>query len=114
MTRGRSDRGELLIQLDGVFDVPAAKRLGRALEQARPGAAIRVDAARVTSFDDFGLALLAQALGETRASRVALRGLRTHQLRILRYFGLDPARLRVRVPALELDLDRAAEAAQAG
>ncbi len=104
MTQTRSTRGEILIELDGVFDVPAAKRLGTVLERARAGAAIRIDLARVSSFEDFGLALLAQALGETGAARVALRGLRGHQLRILRYFGVDPVRLRVRVPTLELDL----------
>jgi hypothetical protein len=114
MARRRSVRGELLVELDGVFDVPAAKRLGAVLERARPGAAVRIDAARVSRFEDFGLALLAQALGETGATRVALRGLRIHQLRILRYFGVDPARLRARVPALELDLPAEAALADAG
>jgi anti-anti-sigma regulatory factor len=107
-------RGEVLIELDGVFDVPAAKRLAGALERASRGEVVRIDLARVASFEDFGLALLAQALRETRAARVALRGLRTHQLRILRYFGLDPARLRARVPALELDLGAMGPAAEAG
>ncbi len=100
--------------MDGVFDVPAAKRLGTALERARRGAALRIDVSRVTGFEDFGLALLAQALGETSASRVALRGLRGHQLRILRYFGVDPARLRSRVPTLELDLPAPAAPTDAG
>ncbi len=104
MARGVTRRGELLIEMDGVFDVPAAKRLGAALERARQGEAIRIELGQVSGFDDFGLALLAQALGETRATRVAVRGLRLHQLRILRYFGVDAARLRMRVPALELDL----------
>ncbi|HET8540760.1 MAG TPA: STAS domain-containing protein [Anaeromyxobacter sp.] len=110
MTRNRSRQCELLIEVDGVFDVPAAKRLGAVLERARPGEAIRIDLGRVSTFQDFGLALLAQALGETRAARIALRGLRLHQLRILRYFGVDPARLRVRVPSLELDLATAVAA----
>ena len=90
-----------------MLDVPAAKRLGAVLERARPGEAIRIDVSRATGFEDFGIALLAQALGETSAGRVALRGLRGHQLRMLRYFGVDPARLRSRVPALELDLPAA-------
>jgi len=114
MTQGRSRRGEVLIEMDGVFDVPAAKRLGTVLERARPGEEIRIDVSRSTGFEDFGLALLAQALGETRAGRVALRGLRGHQLRILRYFGVDPARLRARVPTLELDLPAVAATADAG
>ncbi len=100
--------------MDGVFDVPAAKRLGTVLASARPGAALRIDVARVSAFEDFGLALLAQALGETSAARVALRGLRGHQLRILRYFGMDPARFRMRVPTLELDLPAVTAAADAG
>ncbi len=100
--------------MNGAFDVPAAKRLGAMLGRARAGEAIRIDASRVTAFEDFGLALLAQALGETAASRVALRGLRGHQLRILRYFGVDAARLRSRVPALELDLPVPSAAADPG
>jgi hypothetical protein len=99
--------------MDGVFDVPAAKRLAGVLERARSGEAIRIDVSRVTAFEDFGLAVLAQALGETGAARVTLRGLRGHQIRILRYFGVDPARLRSRVPALELDLPPLAAAADA-
>jgi len=107
-------RGEVLIELERPFDLPAAKRLAVALERASSGGVVRIDFARVASFEDFGLALLAQALRETRAARVALRGLRTHQLRILRYFGLDAARLRARVPALELDLGATEPAAEAG
>ncbi len=114
MTQSRSRRGEIIIEMDGVFDVPAAKQLGAVLERARPGQSIRIDVARVSAFEDLGLALLAQALGETRAARVALRGLRGHQLRILRYFGVDPARFRVRVPALELDLPAFTAVADAG
>ncbi len=104
MARSKSRRGDLRIEVDGVFDVPAAKRLAAVLERARAGEGIRVDLARVSTFEDFGLAMLAQALRETRAGRVALGGLRAHQIRILRYFGVDPDRLRVRVPTLELDL----------
>jgi STAS domain-containing protein len=104
MARRATRRGELLIEVYGVFDVPAANRVGRTLERARPGDAIRIDVARVSEFQDFGLAILAQALRQTSAARVALRGLRDHQLRILGYFGVDAARLRHRVPALELDV----------
>ncbi len=100
--------------MDGTFDVPAAKRLGAVLERARSGESVRVDLARVSAFEDFGVALLAQALGETSAARVTLRGLRVHQLRMLRYFGVDAARLRSRVPTLELDLPTLAAAADAG
>lgn len=114
MARSGTRRGELLIEMDGVFDVPAAKRLGTLLARALPGDSIRIEAARVSHFQDFGLALLAQALEETRAARVALRGLRDHQLRILRYFGVDASRLRLRVPALELDVPPAAAAVDAG
>ena len=110
MGRRRPDRQERIVELEGVFDVPAAKRVAAVIEHARPGEAIRVDAARVSRFEDFGLAVLAQALGATSAARVAIRGLRDHQLRILRYFGVDPARLLLRVPALELDLSTAAVA----
>lgn len=111
MARRRSAKEERVIVMDGTFDVPAAKRVGQALERARPGDSLRIDVARVSDFQDFGLAVLAQALAETSAARVAVRGLRTHQIRILRYFGVDPERPRGRAPALILDASGAASEA---
>ncbi len=83
---------DLTVELEGVFDLPAAKRVERLLEGAGRGRTVRVDLTRVREFQDLGLAFLAQALTASRASRVALRGLRLHQARMLRYFGVDPER----------------------
>ena len=85
-------REELVVQLDGVFDVPAARRVERLLEQVQPGDAVRLDLTHVREFHDFGVAILAQALKHGSAVRVALQGLRQHQARLLRYFGVDAAR----------------------
>ncbi len=85
-------REELVVRLDGVFDVPAARRVERLLERARPGDSVRLDLTHVREFHDFGIAVLAQALKHGNAVRLALQGLRQHQARLLRYFGVDAAR----------------------
>jgi hypothetical protein len=72
--------------MEGVFDAAAAQRLATALERAG-GEEVRVDLTHVREFHDFGIAMLARALSGRH--RVALSGLRQHQLRLLRYFGID-------------------------
>jgi hypothetical protein len=91
MRRIGADAAERVVRLDGVFDVPAARRLEQVLERARDGESIRVDLTQVREFHDFGIAILAQAL-KHGARRVALQGLRHHQVTMLRYFGADPSR----------------------
>jgi anti-anti-sigma regulatory factor len=76
----------LLIQADGTFDVPAAERVAREL-QAAPDAEVRIDLTQVRDFHDFGVAVLARALVSRR--QVDVRGLRTHQIRLLKYLGID-------------------------
>ncbi len=82
-------RPTTVIALDREFDVPAAHQVAAALARTEPGGAITVDFHRVTQFHDFGIALLAQAIGRLRRVDVRLAGLRTHQVRVLRYFGVD-------------------------
>ncbi len=79
---------EAVIRLEGVLDGVAARRLEALLVDADAGAPIRVDLTQVREFHDFGIAVLAHALTRTRA-RVTVRGLRQHQIRVLRYFGVD-------------------------
>ena len=86
------ERNEVLVEVDGVFDMRAARRVEKCIEHARPGDAVRVDLSRVQEFHDFGIAILAQAVKHHRAVSVALQGLRHHQARMLRYFGVDAAR----------------------
>jgi hypothetical protein len=78
-----------VIQMDGVFDVPAARRLARELE-GTPFANVRIDLTRVREFHDFGVALLAQQIAGRRAP-TAVMGLHEHHLRLLRYLNIDCA-----------------------
>ncbi|HET6437069.1 MAG TPA: STAS domain-containing protein [Anaeromyxobacter sp.] len=80
--------GATVIRMDGVFDVPAAQRLARALAQTDEGEQVRIDLTQVREFHDYGVTVLAQALA-SRGARIAVRGLRQHHLRLLKYFGID-------------------------
>jgi hypothetical protein len=76
-----------VFQMDGVFDVPAARRLAAELDDA-PFASVRIDLTRVREFHDFGVALLAQHIAGRRAP-TAVMGLQEHHLRLLRYLRID-------------------------
>jgi hypothetical protein len=76
-----------VIRVDGVFDVPAARRLARELEELFYSD-VRIDLTRVREFHDFGVALLAQAIAGRRAP-TAVIGLHEHHLRLLRYLGIE-------------------------
>lgn len=83
------ERQRTVIRLDGVFDVPAARRLTEELDEARYGE-VRIDLTRVREFHDFGVALLAQTIAGRR-SPTAVIGLQDHHLRLLRHLGIDCA-----------------------
>jgi hypothetical protein len=76
-----------VIRMDGVFDVPAARSAAERLEAAGY-ADVRIDLTRVREFDDFGVALLAQAIASRKAPTAVL-GLHDHHLRLLRYLGIE-------------------------
>jgi len=78
--------GPLVIWMDGTFDAPAAREVAQALARADARLEVRIDLTRVGGFHDVGVAILAQALAG-RPHHVDVRGLRTHQLRLLRYLG---------------------------
>lgn len=78
----------IVIHADGTFDGPTAERVVRELQDAGPGLEVQVDLTQVRDFHDFGVAVLARALAKRRL--VDVRGLRTHQLRLLRYMGIEP------------------------
>jgi anti-anti-sigma regulatory factor len=78
----------LVIRMDGTFDVPAAQHVARALADASTELQVRIDLTHVRDFHDFGVAVLAQALA-ARRQRVDVRGLRQHQVRLLRYLGIE-------------------------
>ncbi len=85
----------VVIRVQGIFDAAAAQRLASALESAGPGN-VRVDLSAVREFHDFGIAMLARALEQR--SGVVVSGLRQHQLRLLRYFGIDAGPVDVGAP----------------
>ena len=72
----------------GAFDGLAARRLGAVLARQEPGTRVRVDLTQVREFHDCGIAVLAEALTVCKAE-VNVLGLRHHQVRVLRYFGVD-------------------------
>ncbi len=80
--------GATVIRMDGIFDVPAAQRLARALAQTDANEQVRIDLTHVREFHDYGVTVLAQALA-SRGKRIVVRGLRQHHLRLLRYFGIE-------------------------
>jgi hypothetical protein len=85
-----------VIRLEGVFDLPAARLLQLTLKGLRAGEQVRIDFTRVREFRDYGVAVLAQALTRRDGVVVTLEGLRTHHVRLLRYFGVDADAFRAR------------------
>jgi STAS domain len=80
------------IRVQGVFDTPAAQRVEDAMARVEPDVRLCVDLTQVREFHDSAIAVLAHAL-TTCSAEVAVRGLRHHQIRMLRYFGVDTAPL---------------------
>jgi anti-anti-sigma regulatory factor len=82
--------GKCSIELEGVFDLKAARRVEEALGRMEAGGTVEVDLTRVREFHDVGLAILAQSVRRSRDSiQVDVRGLRDRQHRLLRYLGIE-------------------------
>jgi hypothetical protein len=81
--------GEILIRVDGTFDAVAAWQVRGRLGDLPTGARVVLDFSRVREFYDLGIAVVANGLAEARRSSVEMRGLREHQHRLFRYFGVD-------------------------
>ena len=77
-----------VIRLEGVFDGLAARRLEAMLVETDAGVRLHIDLTQVREFHDFGIAVLGHAMTRSRA-HVTVRGLRQHQIRVLRYFGIE-------------------------
>lgn len=75
------------LAVSGPFDLPAALDIARSLSNASEELLVRIDLTRVSHFDDSGVAVLARALAGHRHAEV--RGLRQHQVRLLRYLGVE-------------------------
>jgi ABC-type transporter Mla MlaB component len=80
----------LHLTVAGPFDLQAALRVARALTDAAEETMVRIDLTRVSDFDDSGVAVLGRAL--TGHPQADVRGLRQHQIRLLRYLGVEGVR----------------------
>lgn len=85
MDRHAAEAEAKVIRMEGVLDVPAARRLARELASAGDGE-VHVDLSHVREFHDFGLALLVRELAGREG--ISIGGLGRHQERLLRYLGI--------------------------
>jgi hypothetical protein len=76
-----------VLRVSGVFDSASACELRDRLAHQRADR-VTLDFSLVREFGDHGVATLANGLAGG-AWRLTLRGLRQHQRRIFRYFGVD-------------------------
>lgn len=91
-TAVRGDANDVTFALAGVFDGASAWDLRHAIESVEVDASqVVLDFSKVREFYDFGVAVLAHALSQRDAGRpaIALKGLRTHQARMFKYFGVS-------------------------
>ncbi|GEJ59307.1 STAS domain-containing protein [Anaeromyxobacter diazotrophicus] len=93
----RTPTGAVLVQVEGTFDAVAAREVRARLRALPPDAQVVVDFGRVREFLDVGVAFMAPWFLEAHAQPVAVRGLRQHQRRLFRYFGVDLDGLRAAV-----------------
>jgi len=84
-----SSAGEELIQVDGTFDAVAAWNVRKRLREVPSDVRVVLDFTRVKEFLDLGVAVVAPGLLDRDGPRVSVRGLRQHQHRMFRYFGVD-------------------------
>lgn len=78
--------GRTVIRVEGCFDRESAGLLARQLE-ASGGDELVLDFSLVSEFADLGVAALAHGLSSAERP-LRLLGLRRHQVRMFRYFGL--------------------------
>ncbi|HSD20131.1 MAG TPA: STAS domain-containing protein [Anaeromyxobacter sp.] len=80
--------GRRVLRLLGTFDADAARELLGHIHRESERDFV-IDVSLVRGFDEVGVATLARLVGSSEHRRIALRGLSTHQLRILRYLGVE-------------------------
>ena len=78
--------GRRVLRLIGTLDGTAARKLLGRVQSEREHDIV-IDVGSVRGFDEVGVAALARLVETSGHRRIALRGLSTHQLRILRYLG---------------------------
>lgn len=85
----RQPSGVIVIQIDGTFDAAAAWQVRGRLGGLQAGEHVVLDFSAVREFFDLGIAVVANGLAATARPHVEMRGLRDHQHRLFRYFGVD-------------------------
>ena len=85
----RTSTGPELIQVGGTFDALAAWDVRKRLRALPPDAHVVLDFTQVKDFLDLGVAVVAPGLLDRERPLVTVRGLRQHQHRMFRYFGVD-------------------------
>ena len=85
-----------LYRITGKFEASCAGDLSERLHR-EPLYEVVVDFSQVNEFVDSGVAVIASSLASAGHS-VRLRGLRQHQERLFRYFGVDLAELPLSLP----------------
>lgn len=85
-------QGSLVIRMDGAFDIDSVQLIRSRIEALPGDAEVYVDLSRVREFHDRAVAMLADVVKPARA-RISVRGLRQHQMRMLRYLGVAPGAL---------------------
>ncbi|HET6438990.1 MAG TPA: STAS domain-containing protein [Anaeromyxobacter sp.] len=86
----RNNGGETRVKFQGILDASAAREV-RAFLSGETEINVTLDFSQSTDVDYYGLStLVAEIISSEKAVR--LRGLRSQHVRMLRYFGVDPAR----------------------
>jgi hypothetical protein len=89
--RDQSVGGEAVVRFSGVLDATSAREVRPFLMHDGPGS-VTLDFSKAGAVDYYGLSVLVSEMLARGEMTVLLRGLRANQIRMLRYFGLDPAR----------------------
>jgi hypothetical protein len=79
-------------RVTGKFEGACAWELAGRIEK-EPLGELALDFSQCGEFVDYGIAVLANALLGAHGKVVHLKGLRQHQLRLFKYFGVDPDQL---------------------
>jgi hypothetical protein len=82
------DGSTAFYRISGRFDGACAWDLAGRLEQ-EPLQDLKINFSQVTEFVDYGIAVLASAIVSSE-KHISLQGLRQHQERLFKYFGVAP------------------------
>ncbi len=88
--RERGAGGELVIRFTDTFDAGTARDLERVLGGMPSGERVALDFSLARDVGYYAIAALADVISHA-CVQVLLRGLNRSHVRMLRYFGLDPA-----------------------